>query len=206
MDLSGVGMTATTVVLFQIVVVALFIYLVSKVYRLYRNQEWETAPALNASAPTGSALRNTFLGFNPFSGGQSNTLSDYTLADWMAQAQMLAGIQMLDARRKGLALKETQSEGCKALAAAYLCGAAAGIGCDNGADQNDLEDVVAFLLSHNLQMDVMDVNERMENLTRADDQLLAYRCGVEGSEAWLERKYVPDELSLYQAVTSNTFI
>ncbi|MFE8069946.1 hypothetical protein QQM79_02710 [Marinobacteraceae bacterium S3BR75-40.1] len=195
-------MTTTTVILFQVAVVALFIWMIAKVYRLYRRQDLEAATGFSGSGSVNSLFRMS----DGLGGSFGRATEQYTRADWMAQAQMLAGIQMLDAKRKGLPLKELLENGCRHLAGAYLCGAATGIVLGLEGERNDTADVAAFLLNHNLKMDSMDVQETLDNLTRGDDVLCAYRCGLEGAETWLERKYVPDDVSLYQAVTTSAFI
>ncbi|WP_097461440.1 hypothetical protein [Mangrovitalea sediminis] len=126
--------------------------------------------------------------------------------DWMSKAQIFAGIQLLDAKRKGLILADDNKPGCRQLAAMYMIGAAKGIILNMQGNDQDARDVAAFLMTHNLHFDRLDIEDALNAVTRDESTLNSYRCGLEGAETWLARRFVPDSISLYEAVSSNAFI
>ena len=133
-------------------------------------------------------------------------LATYERVDWISKAQIFAGIQMLDAKRKGLPLVQEQNEECRLLAAIYLIGAAKSITLDMGGTEVNAKDVAAFLIVHNLHMDRLDIEHAQLSVTRDETTLAAFRCGLEGGSNWLKRHFVPDEVSLFEAVTSSAFV
>jgi hypothetical protein len=94
---------------------------------------------------------------------------------------------------------------CEKLAAAYLTGAARIITFDMNGGEAEARDVTAFLLTHNLSFKAQAAVQAIDELTQDEMALASFRCGLEAAEAWLARKCVPDEYSLFRAVADNAF-
>ena len=130
----------------------------------------------------------------------------YNRVDWLAKAQIFAGIQFLDAKRKGLLFTQEQSQDCRMLAAIYMVGAAKEVVFKMSGNESDARDVAAFLITHNLHFDTLDIEDAFERVAQDETTLNSYRRGIEAASAWLQRHFVPDDLSLYEAVSSNAFV
>ena len=186
--------------------VTLVLLLALRILYLYRGSM--ASPSLSA-APSSRQHYTTQRSENAPSKVDSHSAQgaqEYSRVDWMSKAQIFAGIQLLDAKRKGLVLADDNKPGCRQLAAMYMIGAAKGIILNMQGNDRDARDVAAFLMTHNLHFDRLDIEEALNAVTRDESTLNSYRCGLEGAETWLARRFVPDSISLYEAVSSNAFI
>jgi len=197
-------MEAVLIMMVQGALVGLAGFLVFRVYTLYRQramplegQGEQNPPArpLAALKPAGATRMAMSQEGNP-----------YQRADWMAQAQIFAGIQMLDSKRKGLQLPNRERETIQVIAGAYLAGAADAITASQGGGDPDADDLAAFLLSHNLQMDSYDVQDIQARVLKEEVCIQTFQEGREAAGVWLEKKFVPDELSLFEAVSGYAFL
>lgn len=131
---------------------------------------------------------------------------DFGKVDWMSKAQIFTGIQLLDAKRRGLSLANTSSQGCVDIAAAYLIGAAQVITFQLDGDEQNALDVAAFLLTHNLHMDAMDIQDALQQAAYGDATMASFNKGKEAAAIWIVKKFVPDALSLYNTVSTAAFV
>lgn len=186
----------------DIVLFALVGFLIWRVVQLYRHPT-EEPPVLAHAGLTQPAEQVDGAITNSPAAREVHT---YERVDWLSKAQIFAGIQMLDAKRKGLQLMHEHGDDCRLIAAIYFIGAARSITLDMSGSEKDSRDVAAFLITHNLHMDRLDIEHAQQSVTRDELTLMAYRCGLEGGSDWLKRHFVPDELSLFDAITNSAFV
>ncbi len=188
--------------LVDLALIGLVIFLAWRVAQLYRQQSG-THPAMAQGAwERHPDPQHPDLSQRASAGQQVS----FERVDWISKAQIFAGIQMLDAKRKGLHIVQQQNEECRLLAGIYLIGAAKSITLDMGGTDANARDVAAFLVTHKLHMDRLDIEHTQLSVTRDELTLASYRCGLEGGSNWLKHHFVPDELSLFEAVTANALV
>lgn len=126
-------------------------------------------------------------------------------SDLTAQLHIFASIQLLDVRRRELELN-TASPALKALAAAYLYGAACAL-APFGGDAREKAYITAVKVARrSLHINDLETQQILSTLTQSSSALYCFRNGLEGAEFWGERRYVPDQHSLYAALTANALI
>lgn len=187
----------------DLALIVLVVFLAWRILQLYRSQPLR-GPSLVPSGGWSRAPDSD--GAQPLKAVAPTEVAAYERVDWISKAQIFAGIQMLDAKRKGLALVQEHNEECRLLGAIYLIGAAKSITLDMGGSEANAKDVAAFLIVHNLHMDRLDIEHAQLSVTRDETTLAAFRCGLEGGSNWLKHHFVPDEVSLFEAVTSSAFV
>lgn len=123
----------------------------------------------------------------------------------ITQLHILLSIQERDCREKGLELRSAPSA-VKEYVAAWLYGAACAV-CDKSQRHSGaMLDVVSQLVSRKTGLRQPEAVQALSTLTDSATLLACFRYGVEGAEYWSEHRYVPQENSLYSAITSNAFI
>lgn len=126
-------------------------------------------------------------------------------SDLLAQLHIFASVQLMDVRRHDLELNAA-SPALKSMAAAYLYGAACAL-APFGSDAKEKAYCAAVKVARrSLDINDLEAQQVLSTLTQSSSALYCFRNGLEGAEFWGERRYVPDQHSLYAALTENALI
>ncbi|MDF0750208.1 hypothetical protein NLU14_08185 [Marinobacter sp. 71-i] len=123
----------------------------------------------------------------------------------ITQLHILISLQVRDCREQGLEI-ETAPQAVREYAVAWLYGAACAL-CDKPQRHSGaLINLVSQLASRKTGIRQPEAVQALSTLTGNATLLACFRNGVSGAEHWSGHRYVPQENSLYVAVTSNAFI
>lgn len=118
---------------------------------------------------------------------------------------ILASLQMRDCRLQGLEL-ETAHRTIRDYAVCWLYGAACALTAPGERNSDALAVLVSRFASRKLGIRQPDALAVIANLTRDAASLGCFRIGIEGAEFWQSKRFVPRELSLFEAAVSNTLV
>lgn len=127
------------------------------------------------------------------------------MVDRLTQARIFASVQLTDTRRRGVDLPEA-ARPLKQLAAAYFYGATYALACGKAEDHEKVLAEAIKIIEHALDMGEISVSQSLATLTENSSALFCYRLGLEGAEHWQTHRFVPDNQSLYTALTANALI
>jgi len=121
------------------------------------------------------------------------------------QLHILAGLQERDCRIRGLDLADSPAA-VRAYAAAWLYGAACAL-CDHSVRHSDsLAGIVAHIASRKTGLSQTQALQAIATLTNSSAGLACFREGLQGAKFWSHHHYVASQHSLYEAVTTHSFI
>ncbi|MCG8613529.1 MAG: hypothetical protein MI864_23705 [Pseudomonadales bacterium] len=203
-------MISLLVVLAQLITCTLLGLLLYKVYLLAKGGEFASD-----DAPLGElySFRNVLKveksrTDNPLFGAKRNefeTTAPGKRIDSFAKAQIFAGLQMLELKQRGVDINNSPKKTWLINAVGfYFFGAATIISKRYDCQKIDLEDILTFLLTRNLDFSYEESQTFIGKAINADhdeafqDDL--YDLGKHAAEAWLAKKSVPGDLSLYHAI------
>jgi hypothetical protein len=121
------------------------------------------------------------------------------------QLHILASLQARDCKQKELEL-ETAHPAVREYAVCWLYGASCALGRPSKRNSEALAVLVSQFASRKIGIRQSDALAVILTLTRDSASLACFRSGIEGAEFWKTHHYVPREKSLFEAVTSNTFV
>ncbi|MGP4844186.1 hypothetical protein ACTXGQ_08640 [Marinobacter sp. 1Y8] len=147
-----------------------------------------------------TASRNAFQRVTSQQSHRIESTSDLT-----AQLHIFASVQLLDVRRRDLELN-TATPALKSLAAAYLYGAACALAPFGSDAKEKAYSTAVKVARRSLNINDLEAQQVLSTLTQSSSALYCFRNGLEGAEFWGERHYVPDQYSLYAALTANALI
>jgi len=190
-------MSIIPLVLGHVLVVSLVIVLMVRISRLSRSGD-------SAFAVADTEWRDT-AGFSfPFGTGRKR--ADFNEAEALTQAQMLTGIQLRDARRRGLKLEEHRRQEPHLLAGCYFFGISRAITHARGGTETDAERIARFLMNRNLALDIQETDASIARVSRDETALSCFHRGVQSADSWTRKGYTPEENSLFEAVTSQVLV
>lgn len=195
------------ILLLEIGLFALLLFLAFRMLILARSER--LAPALNSDSFTSTPQsRQNFQ--HKISGGRSkdtsmNSAHHPDKCELISKLLILASLQERDCREQGLDL-EASHIAVREYAVAWLYGAAAALSTPVGRNPEMLAHLVSHIASRKLGIRQPDALGVVWNLTGTSGLLVCYRGGIEGAEHWEKHHFVPREISLYEAVTSSTFV
>lgn len=123
----------------------------------------------------------------------------------ISMLHILSSLQERDCREQDLSI-ETAHPAVKEYAVAWLYGAASALSHPSTRDQHVIAYWVSQFASKKIGIKQPDALAAISTLTRNAAMLGCFRSGIEGAEFWAKHHFVPKEKSLFEAVTSNTFI
>ncbi len=136
------------------------------------------------------------------------TINSSNRIDGFAKAQIFAGLQMLDLKQKGVCLKKHKSDWLIHSIVAYFHGAAAQIVHYFDCSDEDREDILAFLITRNLNLPFDEASkltsQKYLSLEEDFDNILA--SGKAAAKIWLEKRSVPAKNSLFSSINEYGFI
>jgi len=121
------------------------------------------------------------------------------------QLHILASLQARDCKQKELEL-ETAHLAVREYAVCWLYGASCALSRPSRRNSEALAVLVSQFASRKIGIRQPDALAVISTLTRDSASLACFRSGIEGAEFWETHLYVPREKSLFEAVTSNTFV
>lgn len=136
------------------------------------------------------------------------TINSSNRIDSFAKAQIFAGLQMLDLKQKGVCLNKHKSDWLIHSIAAYFHGAVAQIVNYFDCNDEDREDILAFLITRNLNLPFDEASrltsQKYLSLEEDFDNILA--SGKAAAKIWLEKRSVPAKNSLFNSINEYGFI
>lgn len=195
------------IILFEIGLIALLLLLALRMLSLVRNDPFVPATLV----PTEEDREHSQASFvHPLQKRVAETPQSTGIASpdkcgLITQLHILLSLQDRDCREQGLHL-ETSPHAVREYAVAWFYGAACTL-CEKPQRHSDeLLSLVSHLTSRKTGIRQSEAVQALSTLTGNSTLLACYRSGVSGAEHWLEHRYVPQEHSLYSAVTSNAFV
>ena len=138
----------------------------------------------------------------------------YSRAESITSAQIFAGLQLLEVKRKGINLNSTNEDWLNNGISFYLLGAASAITEHFDCRGSEKDDVMKFLLTKNLKQsdakaeqyisELYQLNEQSINEERTEDS--AFDAGISAAKTWLKNKFIPEEYSLLSNLHTWGFI
>lgn len=203
-------MTSSLIIILELGLLSLLLLLAFRVLSLNRSEPLASAMPSEARAPGNplSVLTTTrpdsaeFYTPPPRPGVAMPPLGKCEL---ISQLHILASLQDLDCRHQGYDLQAAHQT-VREYAVCWLYGAAAELGRAHGRSSGQLDALVSQFASRKLGIRQSDALGVISALTRQSASLACFRSGIEGAEFWKTHHYIPREKSLFQAITSNTFV
>jgi hypothetical protein len=127
----------------------------------------------------------------------------YAKLDSLTGAQIFAAIQILEANRQGLALKETHHDWITQSTALYLMGAAETIADHFQCSCEDTHEIMQFLLTRNLNIIDSRAERFIQNFvyhTVSSDDMETSESGRKAALSWITNKFTPIENSLIETI------
>lgn len=140
---------------------------------------------------------------------QHNQQSRLAKVESIASCQIFTGIQLFELKRQGIDPQSPRQEWIDSGISYYLLGAASVITSHFGCNSSDKDDVMRYLLTKNLGYNLALTEEHISNLYHTDDQAVeksAFNTGTEAANTWLDKKYIPEDLSLYNNLNNLGFV
>jgi hypothetical protein len=201
-------MISSFIMLFEVGLIALLLLLVFRMLTLARNDPFVPASVVtmvaahqhSAQPPLPEVQQKRSVAApQPTRTPPSNTCGLIT------QLHILMSLQDRDCREHGLNL-ESAAHAVREYAVAWLYGAACAL-CEKPQRHSDaLLTLVSKLASRKIGLRQPEAVQALSTMTGSSTLLACFRSGVSGAEHWSGHRYVPEEHSLYSAVTSNAFI
>jgi hypothetical protein len=192
-------MTTGLIILLELGLFSLLLLLAFRVISLNRNE-----PLASAMPGESPIVRESEPWFNPTASGQfTDTRTDK--CELISQLHILAGLQVRDCRQQGLDL-ETAHSSVREYAVCWLYGAACQLSPPGSRHSDGVAGLVSQSASRKFGIRQSEAVATISTLTRQSAALACFRSGIEGAEFWKTRHFVPRENSLFEAVTSNTFV
>ena len=123
----------------------------------------------------------------------------------ISKLHILASLQERDCREQDLDI-ETAHIAVREYAVAWLYGAASALSHPSTRDQHLIAYWVSQFASKKIGIKQPDALAAISTLTRNAAMLGCFRSGIEGAEFWAKHHYIPRDKSMFEAVTSNTFV
>lgn len=124
------------------------------------------------------------------------------------EAQIFAGIQLFEMRRKGFDPLDTSITWLHEGISYFLIGACESIASHHGCASDDKLQIMRFVLSRNLGLNHLRIDQlisQKKSLKGSINQE-ALEAGSFAAEQWMKEKHTPAEYSLYQQVNNWGFV
>lgn len=123
----------------------------------------------------------------------------------ISQLHILATLQSRDCKLQAFDL-EAAHPSVREYAVCWLYGAACALSNPGQSHSEAVAVLVSQFASRKLGIRQPEALAALSTLTREGASLACFRSGIEGAEFWKTHHFVPREKSLFEAVTSNTFV
>ncbi len=128
----------------------------------------------------------------------------YSRAESITSAQIFAGLQLLEVKRKGINLHTSNEDWLNNGISFYLLGAASAITEHFDCKGSEKDDVMKFLLTKNLKQSNEKAEQYISELYQINQQAIeegssedsAFDAGISAAKTWLKNKFIPEEYSL----------
>ena len=199
-------MISSVVVGVELTLAGLLMLLAFRIISLSREQEDATlSPEGYLLAPTQSQRQSPMSfspdNFRPSSSGAGRTERQEIIAN----LHILASLQFRDSRMHGLEIA-TAPLPVRSYTAAWFYGAACALLSGRGYSHDVIIELTSPILARTLGVSELAVSQNLHTLTQCSSKLGCFRLGVEGANTWSRKQYVPEGCSLYNAITTQTFV
>ena len=190
---------SSLIIILELGLFALLLLLAFRVLSLTRSEPLSPSPSLDVAAPTErTATTSSF-------SRPAATLKNPDKCELISQLHILTSLQMRDRKEQGLEI-ETAHLAVREYTVCWLYGAACALSSPNERDTDALSRIVSQFASRKAGIRQSEAVTVIATMTRHSAFLSCFRGGIEGAEFWKTHHFVPNDKSLFEAVTSNAFI
>ncbi|MDI9245413.1 hypothetical protein [Marinobacter sp. CHS3-4] len=203
---------SSLIILLELGLFALLLLLAFRVLSLTRNEPLIPATPTEVSDAHHSyiesrmaqpASKSSFLS-SPFDRQQAMSRS-HDKCELISRLHILTSLQIRDCKEQDLEI-ETAHLAVREYAVCWLYGAACALSGPTERNSEELARLVSQFASRKAGIRQSEAMTVIATITRQSSFLSCFRGGIEGAEFWKSHHFVPREKSLFEAVTSNTFV
>lgn len=195
-------MVTSLIILLELGLLSLLLLLGFRVVSLNRSEPLTSGVAAEMQQLRPGAFRARDNTPAPEAAGTRNQADKCEL---ISQLHILASLQSRDCKLQAFDL-ETAHPTVREHAVCWLYGAACALSYPGQRHSEAVAILVSQFASRKLGIRQPEALAALSTLTRQGASLTCFRSGIEGAEFWRTHHFVPREKSLFEAVTSNTFV